>query len=148
MKAGMAPKDARISAETSAYGNLEEVCRWLIERRGNPLLLDAQDLPALGQGTRLRLAIPLTARRAVLCAIWLLEGDAGDGCLLSGQLRFVAHPRSSEILMTFSGRTAMAMTTAALYRRAHHVVGELLQLIAESIAGPAPFSGQRRAAAS
>ncbi len=137
MQLDSAPKDVRISAETPASADLDEVCRWLIERRGEPLRLEAADLPALGLGTMLRLAIPLTARRAVLCAVWLFEDDAASDCLLSGQLRFVAHPTNTEIVMTFSGRTAMAMTSAVLYRRAHHVVGQLLQLIAESIAGAA-----------
>jgi hypothetical protein len=49
-------------------------------------------------------------------------------------------------MVTFSGRTAMAMTTAVLYRRAHHVVGQLLQLIAESISGAAAPSRQRQVA--
>lgn len=138
MQAGAASKGARISVETSASTSLDEVCRWLIERRSDPWRLEAKDLPGLGQGATLRLAVPLTARRAVLCPIWLLEDDTAGACLLSGQLRFVSHPSGSEILMTFSGRTAMAMSTAVLYRRAYHVVGRLLQLIAESIAAAAP----------
>ncbi|SRR6266699_3220537 len=146
MQVATASKDARISVETAASANLEEVCRWLIERRTDPLRLDAQDLPALGQGVRLVLALPLTARRAVLCAVWLLGDGDESACVLSGQLRFVAHPSSSELMVTFRGRTAMAMTTAVLYRRAHHVVGQLLQLIAESISGASAPSRQRQIA--
>jgi hypothetical protein len=146
MQTNTAVKDARISVETSASASLEAVRSWLTERRGNPLRLQAHDLPALGQGARLALAVPMTARRAVLCAIWLLEDADAGGCLLSGQLRFVAHPSSSNIMLTFRGRTAMAMTTGALYRRAHHVVGQLLQLVAESIQRPGPFTRPRRIA--
>ena len=141
MRAEPLSKGARISAETSASSSLDEVCRWLIERRTSPLRLEAQDLPALGQGASLRLAVPMTARRAVLCGIWLVEEGAAGACLLSGQLRFVAHPSLSDITVTFSGRTAMAMTTGVLYRRAYHVVGQLLQLIAESIPRTAAFTG-------
>jgi len=81
------------------------------------------------------LAVPMTARRAVMCALWLL--DDGSACLLSGQLRFVAHPSASDVTVSFSGHTAIAMTSGFLYRQAHHAVGELLQLIAESIPHPA-----------
>jgi hypothetical protein len=103
-------------------------------------------LPALGQGVRLVLALPLTARRAVLCAVWLLGDGDESACVLSGQLRFVAHPSGSELMVTFRGRTAMAMTTAVLYRRAHHVAGQLLQVIAESISDAALPSRQRQIA--
>jgi hypothetical protein len=146
MQVATPSKDARISVETTASANLDEVCRWLIERRSDPLRLDAQDLPALGQGVRLVLALPLTARRAVLCAVWVLADGDESLCVLSGQLRFVAHPSSSELMVTFRGRTAMAVTTAVLYRRANHVVGELLQLIAESISGAGLPSRQRQVA--
>jgi hypothetical protein len=101
---------ARMSAEVSASADLGEVCRWLIERRSNPMRLGVDHLPALGQGSRLKLALPITAPRAVLRLVWLLEDvDAGE-CLLVGQLRFVAHPTESGIRLTFSGRTATAMS--------------------------------------
>ena len=86
------------------------------------------------------LAVPMTARRAVLCALWLLEDGAAGACLLSGQLRFVAHPNAADLTLSFSGHTAMAMTSGFLYRQAHHAVGELLQLIAESLPQPAAIA--------
>lgn len=138
--------DVRISVETSASAHLDEVCRWLIERHTNPWRLEADDLPAFGQGAWLRLAVPMTARRAALCAIWLLDDLDRGACLLAGQLRFVAHPTASNIAVSFSGRTAMAMTTGMLHRGAHHAVGQLLQLIAESIEGPAAFTRPRQIA--
>ena len=82
----------RVSAETSASADLDDVCRWLIERQGNPVHLDVEDLPALRQGTRLRLALPVTGRRAILCALLLPDDGAAGATLLAGQLRFVAHP--------------------------------------------------------
>jgi len=136
MKAEPVSKATRISVETSASANLVEVSRWLLEARSNPVRLEAEHLPSLGQGARLMLAVPMTARRAVMCALWLLEDGAAGACILSGQLRFVAHPSGSEVTMSFSGHTAMAMTSGFLYRQAHHAVGELLQLIAESIPHP------------
>jgi hypothetical protein len=136
MKAEPVSKATRISVETSASANLVEVSRWLLEARSKPLRLEAGHLPSLGQGARLMLAVPMTARRAVLCALWLLEDSAAGTCLLSGQLRFVAHPSGSDVTVSFSGHTAMAMTSGFLYRQAHHAVGELLQLIAESIPQP------------
>jgi hypothetical protein len=130
-------KATRISVETSASANLDDVCRWLLECRANPLRLKAEHLPSLGQGVRLVLDVPMTARRAVLCALTLLEDGAAGACLVSGQLRFVAHPSEPDVTVSFSGHTAMAMTSGFLYRQAHHAVGELLQLIAESIPQPA-----------
>ncbi len=137
MKAEPVSKATRISVETSASANLDDVCRWLLECRANPLRLKAEHLPSLGQGVRLVLDVPMTARRAVLCALTLLEDGAAGACLVSGQLRFVARPSGSDVTLSFSGHTAMAMTTGFLYRQAHHAVGELLQLIAESIPQPA-----------
>jgi len=137
MKAEPVSKATRITVETSASANLDDVCRWLLECRATPLRLKAEHLPSLGQGVRLVLDVPMTARRAVLCALTLLEDGAAGACLVSGQLRFVARPSGSDVTLSFSGHTAMAMTTGFLYRQAHHAVGELLQLIAESIPQPA-----------
>jgi hypothetical protein len=136
MKPELVSKATRISVETSVSANLVEVSRWLVECRSNPLRVEAEHLPSLGQGAKLMLAVPMTARRAVLCVLWLLEDGAAGACLLSGQLRFVAHPTASDVVLSFSGHTAIPMTSAFLYRRAHHAVGELLQLIAESIPYP------------
>ncbi len=123
---------ARVSAETSASADLDEVCRWLIECQGTPVHLD---LPALGQGTRLRLELPLTAPRAVLCALWLLEDVEGGACLLAGQLRFIAHPTGSHIRLSFTGRIATAMRSDLL-RQADHAARQLLQMIVELIERP------------
>lgn len=137
MKAEPVSKATRISVVTSMAANLAEVSRWLLECRSKPLQLAAEHLPSLGQGARLMLAVPMTSRRAVLCALWLLEDGVAGACLLSGQLRFVAHPSTPGLTLSFSGHAAMAMTSGFLYRQAHHAVGELLQLIAESIPQPA-----------
>ncbi|HEX7264458.1 MAG TPA: hypothetical protein VF383_09820 [Candidatus Dormibacteraeota bacterium] len=127
---------ARISVETSTSVDLGAVCRWLIQRHGSPLSLGPGDLPALGQNTRLRLALPVTAPRAVLCALWLLE-DLGAGCLLAGHLRFVAHPTGSDIRLSFIGRTAEAMRSISLGRHADLAARQLIELISDSIQRPA-----------
>src|SRR2546425_9525260 len=136
MKAEPVSKATRISVETSASANLVEVSRWLLEARSNPVRLEAEHLPSLGQGARLMLAVPMTARRAVLCALWLLEVGAAGACILSGQLRFVAHPSGSEATLSFSGHPAMAMTSGFPYRQAHHPGRQLLPLIPESRPDP------------
>ena len=127
---------ARISAEASASAALDEVCRWLIARQSNPVRLDVDDLPALGQDCWLRLALPVTAPRAVLCALWLLEDIDAGGCLMTGHLRFVAHPTGPDIRLSFSGRTATAMRPTLLQGHANHAARQLLELIAESIGRP------------
>jgi hypothetical protein len=132
---------ARVSVETSASADLNAVCRWLIEHQGMPLTFDAGDLPALGQRTRLRLALPVTAPRAVLCALWLLEDLGAGGCLLAGQLRFVAHPTESDIRLSFIGRTAEAMRSVSLGRHADHAARQLIELIANSIQRPIRIRG-------
>ncbi len=137
--------DARVFAETSASVSLDEVCRWLSGFRSNQLQLDVDDLPAIGRRARLRLALPVTARRAVLCAVSLID-DAAGGCLLSGQLRFVAHPTASDINVSFHGHTTLAMTSDLHRRRAHHAVGELLHLIAESLRRSAALTQRRQVA--
>lgn len=118
---------ARLSAETSAPANLDEAIRWLIEWQHNPVHLAVADLPALGQDCRLRLGIPITAPRAVICAIWLIE-DVDDGeCMLAGHLRFVGHPTGPHTRLSFSGRSA-APTEAG-----HEAARQLLGVIATSI---------------
>jgi hypothetical protein len=131
------PAVARISVETSAAVDLGAVSRWLIERQGSPLSFGAGDLPALGQKTLLRLAPPVTAPRAVLCALWLLEDLGAGGCLLAGHLRFVAHPTGSAIRMSFIGRTAEAMRSVSLGRQADLAARQLIELISDSIQRPA-----------
>jgi hypothetical protein len=127
---------ARISAEASASAALDKVCRWLIARQSNPVRLDLDDLPALGQDCWLRLAVPVTAPRAVLCALWLLEDIDAGGCLMTGHLRFVAHPTGPDIRLSFSGRTATAMPPSLLHGHANHAARQLLELIAASIERP------------
>src|SRR5260370_31057377 len=114
MKAEPVSKATRISVETSASTDLDQVVRWLLECRANPLRLEADHLPSLGQGARLMLALPMTARRAVLCALWLLEDGAAAACLLSGQLRFVGHLNATDLTLSFSGHTAMSMQRGCL----------------------------------
>jgi hypothetical protein len=127
---------ARISAEASASTALDEVCRWLIARQSYPIRLDRNDLPALAQDCWLRLALPVTAPRAVLCALWLLEDIDAGGCLMTGHLRFVAHPTGPDVRLSFSGRTATAMRPTLLQGHANNAARQLLELIAESIARP------------
>ena len=118
---------ARVSAEIFASTDLAEVCEWLIERQHNPVRLHADHLPALGRHTRLRVARPITARRAVLCTLWLIEDADGGDCLVAGTLRFVSHPTASDVRLSFEGlmvRTSRG-TEAAL---------QLLQVIESSIA--------------
>jgi hypothetical protein len=124
---------ARISAETSASAHLDVVCRWLIEALSNPIRLGVEDVPALGQGSWLRLALPITAPRALLCGLWLLEDIETGGCLLAGQLRFVAHPTESGVRMSFSGRSAAVLRYGALEGQADHAARQLLERIAASI---------------
>ena len=120
---------ARTSAEISAFADLGDVCRWLIECQYNPLRVDAGHLPALGQHTWLRVARPVTAPRAVLCTIWLVEEAEGGGCLVAGTLRFVGHPTASEVRLSFDGR---AIPTGQEDRAAL----QLVELIAASIGRP------------
>src|ERR1700716_3660432 len=127
---------SRISAEASASVALDEVCRWLIARQSNPVRLDVDDLPALGQDCWLRLALPVTAPRAVLCALWLLEDIDAGGCLMTGHLRFVAHPTGPDIRLSFSGRTATAMKPTLLNGHADRAARQLLEWIAPSIHRP------------
>jgi len=127
---------ARLSAETSAPFDLGVVCRWLIESRSNLIRLQIDHLPALGQGSRLRLALPITAPRAVLCAAWVMEDVEAGRCLLVGQLRFVAHPAGSGTRLSFSGRTAAAMSPDLVHRHANHAAWQLVDVIARSIAAP------------
>ena len=128
---------SRISAETSASADLDDVCRWLIESQGNPVHLDVEDLPALGQGTRLRFALPVTGARAVLCTLLLLEDVDAGATLLAGQLRFVAHPTASDMRLSFSGHIAEAMRTSSLRQHADQTARQLLELIARFIERPA-----------
>jgi len=134
---------AHVSVETSASADLDDVCRWLIDCQANPVRLDVRDLPALGQGTRLRLALPVTAPRAVLSTVSLLEDIDAGGCLLTGHLRFVAHPTDPAIKLSFIGRAETAMGSSAIRRQAAHAARELLDVIAAAIERP---SGLRRMA--
>ena len=118
---------ARLSAETSAPANLDEALRWLIDSQYNPVRLAVEDLPALAKDCWLRLALPITAPQAVICALWLIE-DVGDGaCVLAGHLRFVGHPTGAITRLSFSGRTAAPVVPG------HDAARQLLGVIAASI---------------
>lgn len=121
----------RISTQISASADLNQVVRWLIECQNHPVSLDATHLPALGRGSRLQVARPVTAPRAVLCALWLVEEVDAGVCLLAGHLRFVAHPSAAEIRVSFDGRARPQAGDAAL---------QLLELIASSIKRLSPLA--------
>jgi hypothetical protein len=133
----------RILAETSASADLDDVCRWLIRGQVNPVRLDVDDLPALRQGSTLRLATPIRAQRAALCAAWLLEDVDPGGCLLAGHLRFVAHPTGSDIRLSFRGRIANAMGPGLPLRQADLAARQLLDVIAASIGRPSAVARRR-----
>lgn len=122
---------ARISAQISASADLNQVCRWLIECQHDPVHVDAGHLPALGSNSRLRVARPITARRAVLCAVWLVEEVDAGVCVLAGHLRFVAHPTAPEIKVAFDGQARPNIGATAL---------QLLELIAASIKRLSPLA--------
>jgi hypothetical protein len=124
---------ARISAEIRALTNLSAVCEWLIELQHKPVRLDPEHLPALGRQSWLRVARPITAPRAVLCTLWLLEEVDARICLLAGTLRFVAHPTASEVRLSFDGR---ALPTG----QGDSAARQLLELIASSIERPRSLS--------
>jgi hypothetical protein len=119
---------ARISAEIFASTGLAEVSRWLIERQHNPVRVDADDLPDLGRHSWLRVARPITAPRAVLCTLWLLDELDRGSSLVAGTLRFVAHPTAGDIKLSFAG---LMVRTG----RGDDAALQLLKLIAGSIAG-------------
>jgi hypothetical protein len=120
---------ARLSAETIASTDLTEVCEWLLERQNNPVRLHSDHLPALGRHTRLAVAHPITAPRAVLCTLWLLEDDDGGCCLVAGTLRFVSHPTAGHVRLSFDGRSVPT-------GREDRAALQLLELIAASIGLP------------
>jgi len=118
---------ARLLAETSAPANLDEALDWLIERQSNPVRFDIDDLPALGQDCWLKVALPITAPRAVICAVWLIE-DVDEGpCVMAGHLRFVGHPTVPATRLSFSGRSATPTGPG------HEAARQLLGVIAASI---------------
>jgi len=120
---------ARLAAEMSAAADLHEALGWLIERQHNPVRFGIDNLPALGQDCWLKLALPITAPRAVICAAWLIE-DVDDGaCVLAGHLRFVGHPTGLDTRLSFSGRSATPTGTG------HDAARQLLGVIAASIEG-------------
>jgi hypothetical protein len=118
---------ARLSAERSALASLDEALRWLIDSHYNPVRLGVDDLPALGQDCWLRLALPITAPRALICALWLIEDVDGGACMLAGHLRVVGHPTGMETRLSFSGRSATPT------RPGHDAARQLVGVIASSI---------------
>lgn len=118
---------ARLSAERSALASLDEALRWLIDSQYNPVRLGVDDLPALGQDCWLRLALPITAPRALICALWLIEDVVDGACVLAGHLRFVGHPTGPDTRLSFSGRTATSTGPG------HDAAQQLLGVIAASI---------------
>lgn len=116
--------------------DLTDVFRWLAQRHGSAMRLDVADVPALGQHSWLRLALPITAPRAVLCTVWLVDDVVAGECLLAGHLRFVSHPTESDIRLSFSGRTATAMRSGGLHSQANHAARQFLEVIGRSIERP------------
>jgi hypothetical protein len=118
---------ARLAAQVSAAADLNHALGWLIERQYNPARFGIDDLPALGHDSWLKLALPITAPRAVICALWLID-DVDDGaCVLAGHLRFVGHPAGTNIRLSFSGRSATPGGPG------HDAARQLLGVIAASI---------------
>jgi hypothetical protein len=136
---------ARISAETSVSAHLHEACRWVIECQTNQARLDVEDLPALGCGSRLIVGRPITAARAVMCALWLLEDAVGGACLLAGRIRFLAHPTDSGIRLSFRGRAATATGSGLPLGQADHAARQLLEVVAKSLGRGRSTSAMRPA---
>src|ERR1700736_5005594 len=52
---------ARIAAERPTAAGLDDAFRWLVQHQGTAMRLDVEEVPALGQHSWLRLALPITA---------------------------------------------------------------------------------------
>jgi hypothetical protein len=133
------PLVAPISAEMLVSTDLDDVYRWLVECHYNPVRLDAVHLPAIGQHTWLSVGPPITARRAVLCTLWLVELVEGGGCLVAGHPRFVAHPTTSDVKVAFDGRTAAAPRTE-VPSAGGNVARQLLVQVAAAIERTQPLA--------
>jgi hypothetical protein len=131
---------ARISAEVFASTDLHAACRWLIECQYSPVRLDAERMPALGRHSRLRVALPITAPRAVLSTLWLVDDVESGICLLAGTLRFVAHPTTPVIRLSFDGRTAAATRPVGPQGRPDDAALQLLEHIVSSIGRSSPLA--------
>jgi hypothetical protein len=124
---------ARITAETSVSAQLHEARGWVVQCQTSRVRLDVDDLPALGCGSTLIVSRPITAPRAVLCALWLLEDVVGGACLLAGRIRFLAHPTDSGIQLSFSGRAATRTASGLPLSQADHAARQLLDVVAKSL---------------
>ncbi len=85
---------AGVLADTKLFTSLADLYLWLSQNQGNEV-----ELP----GSRLHVGLPMTAARAVICTIWLLDSSLGSTPLLAGRLRALIHPRDGSVRLTFTG---------------------------------------------
>jgi len=94
---------ARISAEIFASTGLAR-CAHGSSSASTTRFGSSRPPARLGRRSWLRVARPITAPRAVLCTLSLLDELDRGSCLVVGSLRFVSHPTASNVRMNFDGR--------------------------------------------
>lgn len=117
-----------IRSETTVLTSLTNIHLWLARNQGGEV-----ELP----GSRLQVGLAMTAPRAVICTIWLLEKRGGPTPLLAGRLRGVINPRDGSVRLGFDGGASRTLaagnvpaTTERVRSEGARVARDLLDLIA------------------
>lgn len=91
---------AGVQTETTLFTSLANLYLWLSQNQGTEI-----EVP----GSRLHVGLPITAPRAVICTVWLLDGTLDSTPLLAGRLRGVIHPRDGSVRLSFTGSAASSL---------------------------------------
>ncbi len=83
-----------VRSETTVFTSLANIQLWLTQNQGAEVELS---------GLRLQVGLPITAPRAVICTIWLLEKGGGSVPLVAGRLRGLINPRDGSVRLAFEG---------------------------------------------
>jgi hypothetical protein len=117
-----------VRSETTVFTSLANIHLWLTQNQGAEV-----ELP----GLHLHVGLPITAPRAVICTVWLLEKAGGSTPLLAGRLRGLTNPRDGSVRLVFDGTAAPELAgrgAPATGERVHDELARVARHLLEMIA--------------
>ena len=136
-----------IHSETTVHASLSDIYLWLAKYRGGQV--DASRLfpAAPTRDVSLHVGLPISAARAVICAMWLVEKPGSPTPLLAGRIRGLMNPRDASVQLRFDGTAWPSAVGGAAATKSDYVRIEgtrLARHLLELIAAASVPAGEER----
>lgn len=106
-----------IRTEITVSVSLANIYVWLAQNRGRDVRVVASWPAPPRHEVHLRLGLPISAARAVICDVWLVDKQDVTTPLLSGRLFGLVNPHDDSVRLIFEGYAGQGIDEGASFAR-------------------------------